>query len=253
MTALVLAGSRAEGDALAVQAGVSHKALIDIGGRSMLQRVVSALAASPEVARVVVAIERPDIVSSLEECGKPLISLQAGAGPSASVEAALKAEGVPLLVTTADHPLLQPQWIREFLEGVPGEADVAVALARRETVQAAAPQTQRTYLKFADGDYSGCNLFLFRTTVADGVVRLWKEMEADRKRPLALLQRLGVRYALRYRLGRLTLGEALERLAELSGTRLAAVTLGDGRAAVDVDKAEDLVLVRRWMGNEQAN
>src|SRR3546814_4006317 len=34
-------------------------------------------------------------------------------------------------------------------------------LARREAIEAAAPATRRTYLRFADGDWSGCNLFHF--------------------------------------------------------------------------------------------
>jgi hypothetical protein len=68
------------------------------------------------------------------------------------------------------------------------------------------------------------------------------------KRPVAMLQQLGLGYALRYRLGRLPLEEAMARLAELSGARLAVVALTDGRAAIDVDKPADLALVQRLIG-----
>lgn len=245
LTALVLAGSRAGGDPLATHAGVSHKALIEVGGRTMLERVVMALAASRQIGRIVVAIEQPQIVAALPSCGKPVVSMAAAAGPSASVTAALLAEGTPLLVTTADHALLSPGWVDEFLSGAPESADAVVALVRKEAVRQAAPDTQRTYLKFADGDYSGCNLFLFRRPAAAGVVRLWQEIEANRKRPVAMLRRLGPLYALSYRLGRLSLDRALERLGALSGARIGAFLLSDGRAAIDVDKPADLELVRR--------
>ena len=51
LTALVLAGTRPGGDPLAGYAGVSHKVLIDIGGTTMIERVVAGLAAAPAVQR----------------------------------------------------------------------------------------------------------------------------------------------------------------------------------------------------------
>jgi molybdopterin-guanine dinucleotide biosynthesis protein A len=244
LTALVLAGTRPGGDPLAQAAGVSHKALIPIGGEAMLQRVLVALAAVPAVARIVVVIDRPGVLAQLPGCSKPVTTLAAASGPSASVAHALDMEGAPLLVTTADHALLRPEWVEEFLAADNERDDVLVALARREAVEAAVPQSERTWLRFADGHYSGCNLFLLRTPAARGVVALWQQLEADRKRPLAMLRRLGLSHALRYRCGWLRLEQALLRLGQLSGARVRPVILRDGLAAVDVDKLADLALVR---------
>jgi GTP:adenosylcobinamide-phosphate guanylyltransferase len=247
-TALVLAGTRPGGDPLAAHAGVSHKALIEVGGQPMLARVLAALAAAPQVGRIVVAIDRPELLAQMPACGKPVSAMPTGSGPSASVGAALQALGTPLLVTTADHALLQPEWVGEFLAATSDEADAFVALARREAVLAAAPGSQRTWLRFSDGDYSGCNLFLLRTPAAAGVVRLWQQMEAERKKPLSLLARLGIGYVLRYRAGWLSLPQALRRLGQLAGgARLRHVALRDGRAAIDVDKPADLELVRQLL------
>lgn len=250
-TALVLAGTRPGGDPLAAHAGVSHKALIEVGGQPMLARVLAALAAVPQVARIVVAIDRPELLAQMPACGKPVEPMPTGAGPSASVAAALEREGTPLLVTTADHALLQPQWVSEFVAAAANEADACIALARREAVLAAVPDTQRTWLRFSDGSYSGCNLFLLRTPAAAGVVRLWQQMEAERKKPLSLLARLGFGYVLRYRAGWLSLPQALARLGQLAGgARLYPVALSDGRAAIDVDKPADLDLVRKLLAQE---
>lgn len=248
LTALVLAGTRPGGDPLAKQAGVSHKALISIGGVPMLQRVLVTLAAVPSVARIVVVIDKPALVEALPPCAKPVTVLTAASGPSASVAQALAVEGVPLLVTTADHALLRAAWVEEFLAAANGSDDVLLALARREAVEAAVPGSQRTWLRFADGHYSGCNLFLLRTPAAHGVVALWQQLEADRKRPIAMLRRLGFFYALRYRCGWLRLEQALTRLGNLSGAQVSAVMLRDGLAAVDVDKMADLELVRKLVG-----
>lgn len=253
LNALVLAGTRPGGDPLADYAGVSHKALIEIGGVPMLARVLAALDAAPAVARMVVVIDQPDVMASMPRFSKPVVLMAPQSGPSASVAAALSQLGTPLLVTTADHALLRAEWITEFLHAGAGmHVDALLALARREAVLVAAPHTQRTWLRFADGDYSGCNLFLLRNAAALGVVQLWQQMEAARKRPLSLLRRLGLAYVLRYKFGWLSLAAALERLGILSGSRIAAVTLSDGRAAIDVDKPADLDLVRELVARESA-
>jgi GTP:adenosylcobinamide-phosphate guanylyltransferase len=247
ITALVLAGTRPGGDPLAHYAGVTHKALIEVGGEPMLLRVLRALAGSTGVGRIIVCIDRADVMAGFPLVGKPVTVAPAAAGPSASVAAVLAKEGTPLLVTTADHALLQAAWVEEFLRKARADEspDAFVALARREAVLAAAPDTARTWLRFPDGAYSGCNLFLLRSPAAAGVVRLWQQFEAERKRPLAMLGRLGFGQVIRYRLGMLSLAQALGRIGKLGGARVAPVLLEDGRAAIDVDKPSDLDLVRQ--------
>jgi GTP:adenosylcobinamide-phosphate guanylyltransferase len=246
-TALVLAGTRPGGDPLADYAGVSHKALIEVGGEPMLLRVLRALAGSNAVARIVVAIDRADVLSGFPDVGKPVSVMPAATGPSASVAAALAREGTPLLVTTADHALLESAWVDELLAAAAanGNADAFAGLARSEAVLAAAPDTLRTWLRFSDGAYSGCNLFLLRAPASLGVVQLWQQLEADRKKPLTLLRRLGLVHALRYRFGWLSLAQALAQLGKLAQAKIAPVVLADGRAAIDVDQPSDLDLVRR--------
>lgn len=248
LTALVLAGSRGPNEPLALYAGVSHKALIEIGGRTMVERVVMALAELPQISRIVVMIETPmllDALPALRALGTRVQSMAAAASPSLSVAAALEQFGTPLLVTTADHALLQPEWLRYFLDHCPAERDLCVALARREQVLTAVPDTQRTWLRFADGHFSGCNLFYLATPAAAGVVQFWRSLEADRKHPLKMLRKIGLSSALRYLLGRLSLRDAIKRIGERSGANAGIVELPFGRAAVDVDKPSDLDLVRR--------
>jgi len=163
--ALVLAGSRGGPDPLAEAAGVSHKALIRLEGRTLLERVVGALREAG-AGRIAVSANHPDVRDEAERLGVEV--LEATAGPSASVEAGAAALGTPLLVTTSDHALLQPQWVRRFLDDAPADADVCALLARRETVETDAPATQRTYLRLADGHWSGCNLFYLATPQALG-------------------------------------------------------------------------------------
>lgn len=249
-TALVLAGSRAGGDPLAAYAGVSHKALIDVGGRPMIQRVAAALAAVPGIERILVAIGNADVLQrcDLRRAVPGRIAIEAvptARGPSATTASILERRGAPLLVTTADHALLRPEWIADFLNRVPPACDASVLLAPRPAVVAAVPDTHRTWLRFRDGEWSGCNLFLLHTPRALDAVRFWESLEAERKHPARLVRHLGIGFALRYHWHRLTLDAALARVGALCGARVAAVESPFGLAAVDVDKPDDLELVRR--------
>ena len=131
---------------------------------------------------------------------------------------------------------MQPAWISAFLADLPGSADVAALLSRRESIEAAAPDTRRTYLRFADGDWSGCNLFYFATPGAARAIDLWQAAEADRKRPWRIVRRLGPGMLLSYLARRLTLARAVAHLGAQAGVAAAIVESRDGRAAIDVDK-----------------
>jgi GTP:adenosylcobinamide-phosphate guanylyltransferase len=244
--ALVLAGSRGGLDPVAAGEGLAHKALADVAGMPMLARVTRALREAG-VDYLAVAADQPEVVSL--GYAHSAIIIAPGKGPSASVAAGLAEMGTPLLVTTADHALLRPEWVRAFVADTPDSADVAVLLARRDAVEAAVPGSRRTWLRFADGEWSGCNLFLLRTPKAVAAIRTWEAVERDRKRPWRIAARLGVGTLLSYVLGRLTLADAVGRLGERIGISAAVVAARDGLAAVDVDTPADLAQVRRILGS----
>lgn len=240
--ALVLAGSRGGTDPVASYAGVADKAMIVIGGGTMLAHVVETLRAAG-AKRIMVAASSDAVRAHARDLGTEVIA--AADGPSASAALGLARIGAPLLVTTADHALLRPEWIEGFLADTPDDADVVALLARREAIECAAPETRRTYLRFADGDWSGCNLFWLATPRAAAAIALWQLVERDRKRPWRIVRRLGPVLLLRYLAGRLTLTEALVRLGGVAGCRVRVVESDFGLAAIDVDKPDDLDLVRR--------
>lgn len=243
--ALVLAGSRGGFDAVADYGGATHKALILLGGETLLARVVKALRAAG-AERIAVIGSDTKVQAEARRLGcEPLEEAE---GPSLSVRAGAAHLSPPLLVTTADHALLESEWVSRFLADLPEGADVAALVAEREVVEAAAPGTRRTYLKLADREWSGCNLFYLSGERALRIIDLWRRVEAERKRPWRMAQILGVGMLLKYVTGRLTLSEGADRLGRLAGVQAAVVTTPYGLAAVDVDKPADLDLVRRIVG-----
>ncbi len=243
--ALILAGSRAEADPLADSEGVSHKALILLDGQTLLARVHAALTEAG-IERIAVSASDPQVTALARSLGAEVIVPDSG--PSGSVARAFSQLGAPMLVTTSDHALLRAQWVRDFVAETPASADVAVLMAARGAVEAALPGTRRTWLRFADDEWSGCNLFHIASANGARAIATWQQVEAERKRPWRIAARLGLGTLWSYWRGRLTLADALGRLGQRIGIEAALVAAHDGLAAVDVDKAQDLADVRRVTG-----
>ncbi|PZQ19186.1 MAG: hypothetical protein DI565_02055 [Ancylobacter novellus] len=246
-SALILAGTRRGGDKLAEAEGVTHKALIEVGGRPMIDRVVDAIRASGRIDRILVSINKP---RQIRLPGVEVI--RSSKTLAESVTEGVSVLGAPVLITTADHALLEPEWIRYFLDNAP-PVDCALALARAETVMQAAPDTKRTFIKLADGSFSGCNLFYMRDLNALKGIDLWREFEQLRKQPLKMLQKLGPSAILAYATGRLTTTRVAKEVERMTGGLTAdVVEMPFGRAAIDVDKPQDLDLVRRLVAEDAA-
>lgn len=249
-TAIVLAGRRPGENGFAQAHGVAAKALIRAGGEPMLGRVARTLLESPSVGRVVVlAQDAPSLLAGelAWMAAEPRISTaESGEGISASVGrlAGTEAAPYPVLVTTADHPLLRPEMIETFLAAA-GGADVAFAMVERKTVERAHPDTKRTWIKAANGHFSGANLFALMTEAASRGTDFWARAEKDRKRTLKLLSFLGLGIFLRAVTRTISLEDAAERVGRKAGFRLKAVLLPFAEAAIDVDKQSDLELAER--------
>jgi CTP:molybdopterin cytidylyltransferase MocA len=258
-SAVVLAADRRSGDRLAEALGVRHKALLPVAGIPMLERVLAALERSSGLARVAVVIGEEDILQSLptarklDDAGR-LVRVAADSPPSRSVARALSALGsFPVLVTTADHPLLTPELIETFLARSEAlDADLVVGVAAEAVVARAFPESRRTYWRFRDGGFSGANLFALRRPEAIAVVDFWRRVEEERKRPWRIARAFGLVSLLLYLAGRLTLAEAMRRASRAIGATVEALPLAVAEAAVDVDKLEDLELVERIFAARRA-
>jgi len=249
-TAILLAGERPGGDPLARHFGAASKASILVGGVSMIRRVADALLAVPEIGRIIILAQDPDAVLSGDAAVlgvNPRVEfVQSGAGIASSISAVINSGTVewPVLVTTADHALLTPEMVQEFIAGAQ-DCDLAVGFGDRRTMEASYPETRRTWLKFADGHFSGANLFAFRNPRVAAALRMWSEVEQDRKKGFKLLSSFGPLLLVQAVARRIGLPEALARAGIGLGVFARAVVMRDPEAAIDVDKPSDHLLAER--------
>lgn len=243
-TALVLAGSRPGTDPFAARYGTDLKALIPIGGVPMVVRPVAALLQAPAIDRVRVLTQQPERIGEALPNDDRLSIDPSGATIAATLDAILSdpATRYPLLVTTADHALLDPAMIADFCAKAEG-ADVGIGLVERRALIARLPATQRTWLRFRGGAYSGANLFAFGSAKAAKAVALWRSVEQDRKKGWRMIAALGSAVLLGAVLRLRTLDQTLASVGRRLDISIRKVELDNPIAAVDVDKEADHALV----------
>jgi len=269
--AIVLAGERPGGNALARALGLPAAVLAPLAGVPCLQRVVDALQRSATVAHITLCGPAESVARHSETvCGlvdKPEVDwLAPAAGPAASALAgagldqapgsppADATRGFPKLLTTGDHGLLTADIVDEFCARAQAlDADLVVGLVPYGLVADAFPESRRTRLRFADGERCGSNLFALLTPESARALTFWQGVEADRKQPWRIVRRLGVSALLRYLLGRLSADAAFDTLSRRAGCRIRWIGVDAARAAVDVDSAADWRLADRILGDEARN
>lgn len=252
--ALILAGRRSgEIDPLAGVENVPHKALLIAGGKPLIRRVVDALKGSGRIDRLMIAAPddvRGPIGAALESLDGWTFVDTAGSPAStalAHLDAAAPERG--LLLTTSDHALLSPEMVRRFLDEA-RKSDAGAACVDRATYEHRFPGSKRTFIKLKDLQFSGANLFWFAGARAKGLADFWRRLEAKRKKPLDMAREIGVFTALSYLTGSMTKAGLEKTIRQRTKVDVRLVALPNAEAAIDVDKPQDLDLVRKILALE---
>ena len=250
-TAVVLAGSRPGRDAFAEQFGTDLKALIPIAGEPMVRRPVRALLQSRSVAKILVLTQAPDRIGEVMP-DDPRIEVRESSGTIAEALEQLIIDHeaqFPMLVTTADHALLDEQMLAEFVSAADG-VDLAVGVVERQSLLQRLPQSKRTWLAFRGGAYSGANLFAFGSIKVLAAIEQWRSVEQDRKKGWRVLSALGPALLPGALLRLRTLDQSVAAVAGKLGLSARAVVLSNPLAAVDVDKPVDHAIVEAILGGK---
>ena len=225
----------------------------------MIERVVEALEASGSIAKIWTSIDAPELLPGAGSLGRriergDLHVLPSATSPSRSVLEALDAipPELPLLVTTADHALLDAEMIGDFLEASERKAaDICLGLVPERLIEQRFPGAKRTYIPLRGGRFSGANLFVFRTPRARRGIEFWARVEQHRKHPWRLVRSFGPVSLLLFLLRRLNVQEASARASRILGAQVAMIEMSRAEAAIDVDRLSDYRQVLEILENRR--
>ena len=253
-TAIVLAGQRGGRlDPLADRFGVTHKCLVPIVGKPLLEHVLRALVQVPGLSAIHVSIEKDAVEAVREvpgakgELGVPVDFVPAAPTLTDSVYAAAHGVDEPLLVTTGDNVLLSPAVAAETVTRMHSGAEGVLVVATREAVLAAHPDGQRRFYRLRGGRYSNCNQYGINGPRALKMAETFRSGGQFAKNPKRLAETFGIFNLLIARFGLISLEGAMKRITRQFGFRLEALVVTDGTQAIDVDNARTYEVARELL------
>ncbi len=254
LTALVLAASR-EGteDPVARHAGKSHKCLVEVDGKPMIERVIESLIDSNLCRNILVSIESEDILRQIPQVAlwldQGIVSVAPSASNLADSVLSLRERNespIPLLITTADSALHTRETVTHFIDRSLAEGgDISIGATSEATVRKQFPDETIGFFRFRDGGYSFCNLFMLRSEAALQMAEVFRSGGQFRKRPWRMLGAFGVLNLLLYRLRLTTIDAFIGRIGRNFKLKATVVDVPWGYAPIDVDTPYSLALSER--------
>ncbi len=244
---VVLAGGRNSPE-MAAATGTENRALTQIGPRTMLDYVVTALAQTPSVGRILVVGDVPGSDGYKVVPGQETLLENVLAGLSAA------GDSTRVLICTSDIPFVTPAALEDFLSRATAiGADLCCSYVPLSACTAKYPELKRTAIRTAEGRFTLGNVMLVNPKfLRDNQTRI-TEAYGARKSPAKMASLLGYGLLARLLGAQLALPRLLSvrilenAVSDLLGGRAVGVCSSYAEIGTDIDKPDDLAAARRLL------
>jgi NDP-sugar pyrophosphorylase family protein len=258
MDAVVTAGGIPQEDELLYPYTLGKpKALLEIGGKPMVQWVLDALSSAKKVENVVmIGLTGESGVT----CTKPLtyiankISMIENILGGINKVLEINPSATRVLMVSSDLPAITSDMIDWEIETtLPTDVDLCYTVVKREVVEARYPGSRRTYVKLKDVEVCGGDLHVLHTSVVSMSPEIWERLIATRKNPVKQAAIIGfdTLFLMAFRV--LTLEQAVKKVATRLKMTGKAVVCPYAEIAMDVDKPNQLEMMRVDLMRRVAN
>jgi NDP-sugar pyrophosphorylase family protein len=249
MDAVITAGGIPQPDELLYPYTLGKpKALLEIDGKPMVQWVLDALSGSRRVDNVI-------LIGLTEEsgvtCSKPLtylpnkISMIENILGGINKVLDINPSATRVLMVSSDIPAITSEMVDwEIDTTLPTDVDLCYSVIKREVVETRYPNSRRTYVKLKDVEVCGGDLNVLRTSVVSKNPEIWERLVATRKNPIKQAAIIGFDTLFLMMFRRLTLDEAANKLTARLKMTGRAVICPYAEIAMDVDKPNQLEMMR---------
>ena len=253
MHCLILAGGVVRpDDPLYVYTRGRPKALLDIGGRTMLERVVAALHDSAHVEDVLVVGITPEVVASagltfarpvtfLPDAGSMVANMLAGADWFRQHRPGTET----VLGCSADIPAITGAVVDAFIEACrPWDQAVYYNLVTRARLEERFPNSRRTYTRYGDIEAAGGDMTIARLAVAETNRALLESLTGARKQPWRIARIVGLRFLVKFLFHRVTIADVEAIAGRIIGAPVEIILDGPPELAMDADKPFQVDMLR---------
>lgn len=241
ITAILLGGGRLKNS--------QPKSLISFKGQPLIIRLADALEKSKYVNRIVFIVpeEAKQLLKNFE-FSKDTDLIDAGEDLIDRIYRALELVDTDyVLLLPVDVPLIDEKVIDGFIDECMNlGGDAFYPIIRQEVIESKFPGTRRTYGRLKEGIFTGGNIFLVKRDLFYINRRFIEEVYQARKSSLKMARIAGLTVLLKGLFGRLKVEDAERRVSRLfNDARLKSVITRYPELGIDIDKDEDLELLRR--------
>lgn len=262
MHCLILAGGQiSPEDSLYRYSSGAPKALIDVGGRTMLEWVVDAIQGSQAAEEVVViGLDSDDIGERALTFTRPVHFLPDAGGLVPNVLAGTdwilrQWPGVQLIIgSSADIPAITASTVDGFVSDCrPLDRGVYYNFVTRQTMEARFPGSKRTYSQVNSLEVAGGDMVLVRADLIAANRQLLESLANARKQPWRVASTVGLGVLLKYLLHRLTFAEIEQIAGRILGVPGQVILSERAELAMDADKPMQVEQLRVELESRQRN
>lgn len=252
---VILAGGK-NSPAMEAATGVTNRALVVLGGKSMLAYVTDALLGAESVARVFVVGDIPaDNRYKQLGGGKTLLDNLLIGLRAANANGEVRR----VLLATSDTPFLTPESVEYFIQqSLQADADLCYPIVPIDLCRARFPQMKRTTLRLREGTFTGGNMMLINPQYIFAHQAMVEKVYAARKSVPQIARLLGIGLLTQILLAQavspslLTLADLEVGVARLlgSGCRARAIVTPYPEVGTDVDKPDDVIIAQKILSGK---
>ncbi len=219
------------------------KALYELGGKPIGQRVLDALTGAANIDRVILVGVPPDAFSS----PKLAVSIPSRGGLVdnflAGVEQLQPAE--PLAAAcSSDIPLVTAEMVDWFIDTA-GTREATGGVIRRTVVERTHPDYPTSYWRLTDGQFTAADFVVFRPSAARGRNARLEAFAAARKSTWRTARLIGWGLLIRYLMRRLSLAEARRRVSRTLDLDVGILEVPFPEMGLDLDLPEHVAALER--------
>lgn len=255
MDAVVIAGGIPKlGDPLYDKTQGAHKALLNIGGKPMIQWVLDALEGANKIQHLVVIglpntgdLKSTKIGATIPSQGDLLENVKSG------ILKVLDFNPNPqrVMVVSSDIPTITPDmvnWLVDTAEET--EHDAYYNVITRQVMEARFPNSNRSYVKLKDVEVCGGDMNVLNSDLVTQNVELWKKIVDARKSAFKQASLIGVDNLVLFLLRRIDLDGAVKRVSKRLHIKGRALRCPYAEIGMDVDKPHQFEIVCADLEND---
>lgn len=249
MNAIVTAGGIPQpDDKLYEYSKGKSKALIDVGGKPMIQWVLDALGDAKEVDQVIIIgldassnLTCKKNIHYIPNQGRMLANIVAGVNKSLE----LNKDGEYVMIVSSDIPTVKSDMIDWLVqESMQTKDDLYYGVCPREVMEKRFPTSKRTYTKLKDIQVCGADVNIIHVSMATDHLDTWEQLIGSRKSPLKQASVIGLDTFFQLFTRQFTLQGLVERASQRIGIKGRAIIWSHAEPCMDVDKPHQLELMR---------